>query len=192
MDSVFGRNRFIVSNAFGLTSTLERITAENVSRIAHLRLNHLGCDLIDSAALSRPLREVVPPGEMYVDIDILREAPWSQVTGRPVNVAEGIAKPDPNILTFVRGRGLLVDEGGSTRFELLPDNKVRLLVIPVLMRRVLQAIIRDGGGPPLVLNPRMLEFIVQNWLWVSHILTCPESEPSQCKVCVRALGWLSA
>lgn len=184
MGCFFGRNRFIVSNAMALASDLKRTSAENVSRIAHLRLKHLGCDTSGSTAL-------LQPGQMYVDVDILGEAPWFRVTRTRLDIEANEPTQDPTVVVFVRGKGLLVSDEESSRFERLPSLQVRLLLVPTLMAKVLESIARGSGVGPLTLDGRMLEFIVKNWLWASHILTCAEPEPSRCDLCVRALGWLS-
>lgn len=70
--------------------------------------------------------------------------------------------------------------------------EVKLRLVPLVMRKVLQAVVQEVGGSMILFDRKMLEFIMQHWLWSTHFLTFDNLDPSECKACVTALGWLSA
>lgn len=164
LDLFFSRNRFVASSLMGLSDTLNKTLAENVARIEHLRLSHLGND---SSSSRIEQGDCVPSGIMHIDVDILRTDPFYRVGGK-TEVPEGRFEP------------------AVTR-----DGLNKLYSMPQLMKEVMQLLVserRDVDGVDLVrLDAEMLEDIVLHWVWVSHMLTCGQSEPAVCDNCVRAV-----
>lgn len=181
MDIFFRRNRFIVSNAFGLTATLDALTAASLSRISHLRLNHLAYGTLISRGYSS-----MPSGPIYFDVDILRTAPWCQLTSRPrIRSTWGLTEV-PAMVRFLKARGIRADGPDLLKFQILDDKAARLRLVLELMTRAVQQIARLAGGPPMRLNRETLERIVEHWLRDSHVFNC-HRPPDACVKCKSRL-----
>lgn len=195
MDMFFRRNRFIVSNAFGLAATLDTLTPGNLSRISHLRLNHLGSGNVAFKGYSS-----IPSGLIYVDIDLLRTAPWCRLTSRPRVMSTWGLTEVPAIVRLLRAKGLKADSLDLLNFEGLDDKAARLFLVLELMTRGVRRIVRLAGGTSMRLNREVLECIVRDWLRDSHVLNC-HREPNICDKCEprlqpllaqREAGWAPA